>query len=142
MATTVTPAGELHSRPLTIGAIDDDGTFRFLVDASASWVGGLRHGEAMNLAITNDDDKVWVSVAGTASVTDDRAAAHRLWNSEAERFFSGGVDDPNLRVLELDPTTAEYWDAPSSRIERLAVKAGSLLGRQGSSGESGSIDLG
>ena len=142
MVTTVTPAGELHSRPLTIGAVDDDGTFRFLVDAKASWVGGLRYGDAINLAITNDDDKVWVSVAGTVSVTDDRATAHRLWSPEAEPYFPDGVDDPNLRVLEVQPTTAEYWDAPASRIERLVVKAGSLFGRQPTPGERGSIDLG
>ncbi len=142
MATTVTPAGELHSRPLTIGAIDDDATFRFLVDGSASWVSGLRHGEAMNLAITNDDDRVWLSVAGTVSITDDQAAAHRLWGPEAEQFFPDGLDDPNLRVLEVTPSTAEYWDAPSSTIARLAVKAGSLIGRQATPGESGSIDLG
>jgi general stress protein 26 len=141
MATTSTPAGELHSRPLTIGSIDDDGTFRFLVDATASWVTGLRHADPINLAITNDDDKVWLSVAGTIRVAEDPATVHRLWSPEGERFFPGGVDDPNLRVLVVDPTTAEYWDAPASRIERLAMKASSLLGRHADPGRSGSIDL-
>ncbi len=141
MATTATPAGELHSRPLTIGSIDDDGTVRFLVDAQASWVAGLRHGDSMNLAVTNNDDSVWVSIAGEASISEDQATTHRLWNPAAEAFFPGGLDDPNLRVLELTPSTAEYWDAPSSTIERLAIMAGALVGRKSSPGESGSIDL-
>ena len=142
MATTGTPAGELHSRPLTLGSIDDDGTIQFLVDIGAAWVAGLRHGDAINLSITNDDDKVWVSIAGTASVVEDRATAHRLWSPEYDTFFTDGLDSPTLRVLVVDPSTAEYWDAPSSRIERLAVKANALLGRQGGPGESGTLDLG
>lgn len=141
MATTAAPSGELHSRPLTLDTIDDNGAFQFLVDANASWVAGLRHRDAINLAITNDDDKVWLSVAGTVLVTEDRAAAHRLWRPEYERYFPEGVDAPNLRVLIVEPTTAEYWDVPSSRIERLAVKANSLLGRDQSAGASGSLDL-
>jgi hypothetical protein len=30
--------------------------------------------------------------------------------------WSGGPDDPTLRVLRVEPMTAELWDGPSSSI--------------------------
>ena len=141
MVTTGTPSGELHSRPLTLGSVDDDGTLVFLVDSRADWVAGLQHGEPVNASITNDDDQVWVSIAGNASVGEDRATIDRLWSPAAAAFFDGGQDSPYLRVLSIESATVEYWDAPSSRVERLVTMAGTLLGRSSSPGESGSIDL-
>lgn len=142
MVTTGTPGGELHSRPLTLGSIEDDGTMTFLIDSRAAWVSGLHHMEPINASIANDDDKVWVSVAGKARVGEDRATVHRIWNPAAEAFFPDGVESDNLRILHLEPSTVEYWDAPASRVARLAFMASSLLGRSTDPGESGTLDLG
>ena len=142
MVTTGTPGGELHSRPLTLGSVDDDGSLVFLVDKRADWVSGLQHGEAVNASVSNDDDKVWVSMAGRARLGEDRATIDRVWNPAAEAFFDEGIDSPHLRVLTVEVTTVEYWDAPASRVARLAMMASSLLGRANPPGESGSIDMG
>lgn len=142
MLTTETPAGELHSRPLTVGEIDDNGNLHIIVDADADWVRGLKAGEQINLSIINDDDRVWVSVAGKATVHEDRAKIHRLWTPAADLFFSGGADSPNARLLTIAATTADYWDAPSGAVQRLVVIAKAALGDATAKlGDSGSIDL-
>ncbi|MEL7158414.1 MAG: pyridoxamine 5'-phosphate oxidase family protein [Actinomycetota bacterium] len=141
MVTTGTPSGELHSRPLTLGSIEDDGTLTFLVDRRADWVAGVQFGQATNIALANDDDKVWISIAGHARIGEDRATIDRLWSPAVETFFDGGVDSPDLRVLFVEPTIAEYWDAPSGPVQRLLTLASSLLGRS-TPDSSGSIELG
>lgn len=140
--TTSAQNGELHARPLTLADIDDQGNMLFLVDANADWVQGIGFNESVNLSIANADDKTWVSVAGTAMVGVDRAAIHRLWSPEASAFLAGDADGPFVRLLTVMPSSAEYWDAPSTRIARLAVMARAALGdKSAKMGESGSIDL-
>ena len=142
MFTSRAPSGELHSRPLTLGEIDDDGNLVFLVDAAADWVAGLRPEDETNASITNDDDRVWLSISGRATVTEDRAMIHRLWTPHATTFFPEGPDSVGIRVLSMQSRAAEYWDAPSSRLHRLAVGASSLLGNPAAKqGESGTIEL-
>ena len=142
MLTSATPSGGLHSRPLTLGEIDDHGNLVFLVDGDADWVRGLKFGEQVNVSLADHDERTWISVAGNASISGDRATIDRLWSPAAELFFPEGKDSPRLRVLEVRAGTVEYWDAPSSRLKMLALAAGAKLGRaDGRAGDSGSIDL-
>ncbi len=142
MLTTATPGGELHSRPLTLGELDDDARLVFLVDATSDWVAGLQVDEAVNVGFSDEDDKVWVSVAGRASIGEDRATIHRLFTPAAKAFFPDGPESPNLRVLAVAATTAEYWDAPASRVQRLVVMASAIVGNvEAGLGDSGKIDL-
>lgn len=141
MVTTETPTGELHSRPLALGAVDDDGALRFAVDGTAAWVSGLRQGDPANVSITDDKHALWISIAGSASVSEDRAMVDRIWNDTVGRFLPHEKDAPQVRVLTVHTKAAEYWDAPASRLAKLAVAAGSLLGQPDRSGESNSIEL-
>lgn len=142
MLTSETPSGELHSRPLTLSEIDDTGALVFLVDGTADWVAGLRADEQVNVSLADDDGRLWVSIPGRARVGEDQATIHRLWTPAVEVYFPDGVDSPDVRVLSVTAGRVEYWDAPASRVRRLADMAGSLLGRSDSTpGESGTIDL-
>ncbi|MGE0881699.1 MAG: pyridoxamine 5'-phosphate oxidase family protein [Acidimicrobiia bacterium] len=137
------PEGELHGRPLTLCEIDDEGALWFLVDAMAPWLGSTAD-DAVNVALVNDDRKVWLSIAGDASIVDDRARVHRLWSPYAQAFFPGGVDDPAVRLLKIRPTSVEYWDGRTSGVTRLVLFAQALLHRRPPSnalGESGVIEL-
>jgi general stress protein 26 len=136
------PSGEIHSRPLMLAEVNDEGNLVFLVDGTAEWVTGLRAEDQVNVAITNDDDKTWVSVSGATRITEDKATLDRLWTKAAEAFFPDGIDSPQLRILNVLTTSAEYWDASSSRVQRLAVMITSLVGdRSAKLAQSGSIDL-
>jgi general stress protein 26 len=142
MVTTRALEGELHSRPLTLAEINDQGAAVFLVDNSTDWVRGLTAGEPVNLAFAHERSQTWVSVSGTATISDDRAAMHRLWSKPAEAFFPDGIETPELRLLMVQGRSAEYWDAPSSRVLRLALMAGALIGNtRAPMGESGTIEL-
>ena len=55
--------------------------------------------EAVNVALVNDDRRVWLSIAGDASIVDDRARVHRLWSPYAQAFFPGGVDKQTVKML-------------------------------------------
>ena len=46
----------------------------------------------------------------------DRAKAEALWNPLYKAWFPKGVEDPDLCLLKVTPTQAEYWDTPGSTI--------------------------
>ncbi len=139
MLTTLAPSGELHSRPVKTQEIDDAGHFWFIVSARAEWVAGLSADESINLGYTDDDDRTWVSVAGHARLAEDIARVDRYRQASDTK---NRIDDADVRLLQLVPTTAEYWDAPAGKLQALAVKAARAVGKDTSAGSSGTISLG
>ncbi len=142
MLSSIAPSGEIHGRPITLCEVADDGRLWFLVSNEADWVTGMAPESRVNVAVANDDSQTWVSIAGEGSIHDDKARVDRLWSPAAAIFFPGGQDDPNLRLLAVDPQTAEYWDAPTGKLQRLATAAiGKIAGERPDVGESGTIDM-
>ncbi len=142
MLTTVTPNGELHGRPITVVEVDDAGALVFLVDARAEWVNGIQADEAVNFGVGDDHDKEWISVAGTARVSENRAQLDRLWSSADELFLPDGRDSTSIRILTVSPSSADCWGSPSSRLRRLAGKVAGLVGRKPALDQPTRLDLG
>ena len=68
--------------------------------------------------------KLYASIQGRLSVSQDRAMIDKLWNPGAAAWFEDGKDDPKIRLLRLDADNAEIWLDGSS----LAAGVKSLLG--------------
>ncbi len=58
--------------------------------------------------------KAYLSITGRATVLRDLAKAAEIWKATDKVWWPDGPEDQNLRVLRVDPTTAELWDGPSS----------------------------
>ncbi|MCB0996161.1 MAG: pyridoxamine 5'-phosphate oxidase family protein, partial [Acidimicrobiales bacterium] len=141
MLVSATPGGELHSRPLTLAEVGDHGSLWFIVDDRADWVGGLAAGGTVNFAVADGSDGDWVSIAGSGELRDDAAKLDRLWSPFASAYFEEGEESEHARLLEVKPHSAEYWDAPSSRVARLANAALGLVGKRPPMGDSGTLEL-
>lgn len=112
---TTSVDGTWTSRPLT--CIESDHSFlRFLVDASADWVGDLGHADAVvHVTFSDPRQNTYVSLNGNSFLSADPAEIERLWTPAAAAFFSG-PEDPNVRVLQVDVTDGSWWDGPSGRL--------------------------
>ncbi len=62
------------------------------------------------VAVTLQDSRRFVSIAGTARITRDRALIDRLWSETWKLWFPQGKGDPELCIIEVTPRDAEYWD--------------------------------
>ena len=71
---------------------------------------------------------MWISraISGTARVMRDAERMRERWTPNLDRWFSRGLDDPELALLEVRIDKAEYWD--EARNEN--VKIGTLAPRQ------------
>lgn len=106
MVTTPEADGALSSRPLTIQRITETGDVEFLIERDAGWA---VEGQQVDVAIV-DDDRTWVSVSGTASYIDDRAAVDELWDSVSAQFFESKDD---AIVMRADAVAWSYWASPN-----------------------------
>jgi general stress protein 26 len=119
MLTTRDDDGTLRSRPMQTQDQEFDGTLWFFTQASSHKVLEIDHEHQVNLSYAQPDDNRYVSVSGTATLVRDRARIDELWSPVLKAWFPKGKDDPEVALLRVDVTKAEYWDAPNSTIVKL-----------------------
>jgi general stress protein 26 len=47
---------------------------------------------------------------GHATISRDRARIEQLWEPLLKTWFTGGLDDPRITVIQVTPTRGYYWD--------------------------------
>ena len=110
MLTHVDAQGRLISKPMSTQDVDFDGTVRFIAERSSDQVQDLLQRPAVNVSYADDDS--WVSLAGTARVVDDVAKLRELWDTFTGAWLEGGPENPDNVLIEIVPSSAEYWDTP------------------------------
>ena len=145
MFTTRHGNGHLHSRPMTTQnrALDEDGSLWFFMSRRSDPVGDLVNGSTVNVSYAHPGKDRYVSVSGDARVASNPAKTQALWSKFAEAWFPGGTDDPDLALVEVKITHAEYWDVKESKIVQLYEMAkAAVTGKPPSSlGETGGIRM-
>ena len=137
--TYVDDAGRLVSTPMGTQDLDDPGTVWFITDLESEKVAAIRQRPAVNVAYATD--KGWVSLAGDAEVSTDRAKLEELWDPSASAFMSGGVDDPTSGLLKITADTAEYWESPGKVAMVVKLVKGLVSDDGPDPGDSGVVQL-
>jgi general stress protein 26 len=121
--------GHLHSSPMTTQnkAIDEDASLWFFMSMKNESVGDLAAQPEVNVAYADTGSDRYVSVSGTAAVVDDTAKKRQLWSKMAEAWFPVGVEDPDLALVQVRITHANYWDVKDSKLTQMAKMAKAVI---------------
>lgn len=121
MFTTRDPAGELHARPMTTqnSNLDEDQSLWFFMSRAGDPVAELVADSRVNISYADPGADSYVSVSGTASVTEDMAKKNALWSKMTEAWFPGGVADPDLVLVRVKIIHAAYWNVEASKVMQL-----------------------
>lgn len=119
MLATEEADGCLRSRPMTTLQMDANGDLWFFTALSSAKVGECEHHRDVNLSYAHVDKQHFLSVSGTSQTLRDREKMKQLWTPWVQPWFPQGVDDPDLALLKVTITHAEYWDSPGSTAKRL-----------------------
>ncbi len=143
MLTTTEADGSLRSRPMTMLDEDLAEELWFFVGSNSGAVAEIKADSQANLAFADTSSNVYVSLSGTADVVRDRKKAEELWNPIYKAWFPDGLDDPNLALLRVRATEAEYWDSPDSKVVQAVgfVKA-LVTGKEADGGKNEKVALG
>lgn len=121
MFTTLHANGHLHSRPMTTQnqSIDEDNTLWFFMSRQSDPVADITRDSEVNVSFANPDKQSYVSVSGHAQIVEDEARKRRLWSSMNEAWFPNGPDDPDVALVRVTITHADYWDTHHNKLVRL-----------------------
>lgn len=142
MLTTAEADGTLRSRPMATQQVEFDGDLWFFTRASAPKVDEIEREQHVNVSYAKPEKQRYVSVSGQGQLVRDRAKIEELWNPAYKAWFPQGLDDPDLALLRVQASQAEYWDSPASAVVHLLglVKA-TVTGQPYDGGEHAKVDL-
>lgn len=131
--------GEFEGRPLQAFPDPDAGKIFFMTD-SQHVIDEINAKPHVLLSFANVGGNDWAAIDGQAVVSNDRAKIKELWTPWAKAFWDS-PEDPAIRVLDVTPHHARYWDAPNRMATMIAMLAGAVTGQPPSLGKSGDVEL-
>lgn len=110
--------GMLHSHPLTTQnkAMDEGATLYFFISRSSEIASQIVQDDHVNVSYTDSGKDIYVSVSGRAQIVEDMDKKEALWSAMAKAWFPGGPTDPNLALMEVHISHAEYWNVKESKM--------------------------
>ena len=131
MFTSSNDSRTLTSRPMTQQQVDALGNMWFFVSDQEAFTRDLLGNAQVNVSFSDIKDSLYVSVTGRAELLRDRIKAEELWNPMVKAWFPAGLDDPHLALIKVKIQSAEYWDAPSSKMTQfLSIAKAAFTGER------------
>jgi|TARA_R110001592_G_scaffold316202_1_gene592492 general stress protein 26 len=119
MLTTRSEDGGLRSRPMITAKHEFEGQLWFFTHADDPKVSEIVKQSAVNLAYADAERDRYISITGQAELVRNSQKIELLWTEELEQWFPQGFADPNLALICVNVSEAEYWDANQSQLRGL-----------------------
>jgi general stress protein 26 len=141
MLTTVEDDGSLRSRPMATQKTEFDGDLYFFTQINAAKIEEIEREHNVCVSYAAPEDQRYVSMSGLARLLRNRAKMEELWFPDLETWFPGGVKDPELALLWISVTQAEYWHGPFGTLVYLPRVKKSATGAVFESDENERLEL-
>jgi general stress protein 26 len=122
MFTTRRPDGHLVSRPMATQTQAGGTDLWFVTDIESHKLDELEFDPHVNLAYYRDRTREWVSVSGTATVSQDRRAIRELYQPDWKAWFGdeggdrdGGPEDPRIALILVEVHSVTYLKVDKPR---------------------------
>jgi general stress protein 26 len=109
-------AGGLRARPLEARPDRNAGLIFFVTDIESAKEHEVAGSPDIGLVFIHSSDKAYLSITGCASVVRDAKRTKAYWRATDEVWWPGGPDDSCVCLLQIEPSIAELWDGPRSRV--------------------------
>jgi general stress protein 26 len=131
---------KLRARPMSAYLEREENAIYFLTDARRHKDEEIASNPSINLSFADASSQKYVSLTGTAIVSNDRAKIKELFGTPAKAWWDS-ADDPNIRVLKITPDDAEFWDSPGTIISYVKMAAAAATGTRPDIGENRKISM-
>ncbi|CCG82487.1 Protein bli-3 [Taphrina deformans PYCC 5710] len=94
-------------------------------------VSDIRSNPAVNITFFNNSDMSWVSISGTATVSQNDPRIREYYSPVVSAWFgdmgdgvhSGNADDPRMSLLSVKTERVSYYMSTSGKLTRMAEMA-------------------
>jgi general stress protein 26 len=130
--------GVIRARPMSSHPREEENAVYFLTDISGHKDEEIDQESEVGLAYQKSGK--WLAISGSARVLNDRALIAKIWDKDAEAWWEG-PEDPRIRVLEVTPRDAQFWEGPGNVIGKIVMLAAVIVGKPPEIGENKKVDL-
>jgi general stress protein 26 len=114
-----------HARPMAVAAIEGADTIWFVTGESTPKVWEIQ--ADARVAVTFQSARRFVALSGQAQLVADRAKIAQLWKPAWKVWFPNGKEDPDLRLVRVTVTDAEFWDEAGMKGIKYVIGAARAL---------------
>ena len=97
-------------RPMNVRQVDDEGNLGFLSARDSRKNEELALDPSVKLYFQGSKHSDFMQLDGNAIITRDKEKIKGLWSPMVQTWFTEGVDDPRVTVIQVTPTAGYYWD--------------------------------
>lgn len=114
MMTTVTTKGNTSSRPMSNNReVEYDGTSYFFTERDSRVADDIRTNNHVSLSAHHNKllgADTYISLSGKGKIITDRAEMEKHWNKDVAIYFDGGLDSPNIAMIEVRAEHIKLWE--------------------------------
>ena len=115
---------------MAVQKTDDGGNLWFLSAIDSQKNADIERNPQVQLLFQGSPHSDFLSVYGTASISQDKEKIKELWEPMIKTWFTEGVDDPRITVIRVEPTAGYYWDTKHAQVVALFKRlVGAAIGK-------------
>lgn len=140
-------ASNLSEKPVTVRPMstlkaDEMGNLWFFSAKNSLKNKNIIADPSVQLLYSNHNCSEYLSVYGKAQVINDKALIKLFWATFSKAWFKGGVDDPEISLIQVVPDKAYYWDTKHNKlVSMLKMLASTITGVTADEGIEGALKL-
>ncbi|MEQ8907613.1 MAG: pyridoxamine 5'-phosphate oxidase family protein [Vicingaceae bacterium] len=127
MVTKAQDNDSMHGRPMQLVQDAYDGMLYFYTSKKASKTFEINKDRDVCLTFADPNDKVYVSLSGKATLSEDKELIDRYWNSYVGAWFENGKEDEDVAILKVKIERGEHWDSNKNKLVQLYEVAKSQI---------------
>jgi general stress protein 26 len=137
----VTWDGEYNrARPLSARVFREQHAIYFLVNEDSAKNEQLSKFPKVTLAWSDNRHYKYVTISGSATVTNDREKIAGLWEKTDAAWWDN-AEDPDIRLITVEPHEGELWDSPGLVVATVKLVVAAVTGAKPSVGSNKKVEL-
>lgn len=109
----------MTARPMQLVQDAYDGTLYFYTSKKTAKVFEIENDRDVCITFSDPSENLYVSLSGTAQLTEDKELIDRYWNSYVAAWFEDGKEDDDIGLLKVKINKGEHWNADENKLEQL-----------------------
>jgi general stress protein 26 len=127
---------------MAVQKVDDDGSLWFLSADGSYKNEEIESDSFVQLLFKGSDYSDFLNLYGRSSISKDKEKIKELWKPTLKTWFTGGVDDPRISAIKVEPMEGYYWDTKHNMAIGLIKRmAGALVGKTMDDSIEGNLDV-
>ena len=128
--TNISSANASGARPMSVLQVDQQGCLWFMSSKESVKNQELENDAEVKLYFQGSQHSDFLELHGYATVSTDKAKIKELWKPVIKTWFTEGIDDPRITVIQVTPTDGYYWDTKHNQaVAGIKMLIGAAIGK-------------